>query len=241
MIKVIMYAAKAIAIAIAALFFSSCNFNGTDGSGNVVTQNRSVAGKFTAVSVSGGLEVFIEQGSKTSIVVEADDNLQQHIKTELSGNELKIYCDVNIHDAGATRITVTLPEIKSIEAAAGSSVKSKTILKNDSFSLTTDSGSSMEVAVDSQKVNCEADSGSSLVVSGTTEDLQTDSGSGSSLDAKELKAKTVTASSGSGSTTQVNVTASLTAEASSGSSISFTGKPTSISKKESSGGSVSQD
>ena len=241
MIKVIMYAAKAIAIAVAALLFSSCNFNGTNGSGNVVSENRTVAGEFTAISASGGLEVFIEQGSKTSILVEADDNLQKHIKTELSGDKLKIYCDINIHDAGAKRIMVTLPHIKSIESGAGSSVKSKTKLKNDTFSLTTNSGSSMEVAVHARKVNCEADSGSSLNISGSTEELQTNSGSGSSLNASELRAKTVTASSGSGSTTQVNVTSVLTAEASSGSSISFTGKPTSISKKESSGGSVNQD
>lgn len=241
MVKVIVHVTKAIVAVILTLLCVSCGFERVDGSGNVVTQNRNITQEFNAVAASGGLEVIIEQGSERAVIVEADDNLQEHIKTEVTGKELKISSDVNIGSSGAKKVIVKLPAIESIEASSGSNVKSRNTLKNKSINLATSSGSSMEVTVDAKDTTCKSSSGSGLNVSGKTEKLETDSSSGSTLNAKELSANDVNAEASSGSSISVNPLQSLSAKASSGGSVKYVSTPNKLDKKISSGGSVSQE
>lgn len=243
MIKLILQISQVIIAVIIALLFGSCGFNSKtiDGSGNVIKQDRKIAGAFTQITAEGGLDVYVIQGSTSSVVVEADDNLQAHIKTELKGSELKISTDVNIGHADARMVTVTLPKVEAIGAHGGSTLKSKTILKAESLDLTSSSGSNMEVSVDAKNVSLDASSGSSLKASGKADELKTDASSGSSLHAEALAAKEVKAEASSGSTTTVNALDSLDADASSGSSINYVSTPKKLSANESSGGSVSQD
>lgn len=243
MIKLILNLAQLLVVIVITLLFSSCGFDKKtlDGSGNVVTQNRTVATGFTTITTSGNVEVYITQGSASTVVVEADDNLQQHIKTEVKGTELSITCDVNIDNAEAKRVTVTLPKIEGIEAAGGSIVKGKTQLKGDKIMLSSSSGSNLEVSVDAKEIASEASSGSSLKISGRTNDLKTDASSGSSLNASALIAKDVKADASSGGNIAVNPTESLDADASSGSVINYVSTPKKINSDASSGGSISQE
>lgn len=243
MIKVIVHISKAIVGFVAALLFASCSFGGksVDGNGKVTTQTRTVAGNYTIVSAATGLEVYVVQGSVASIIVEADDNLQQYIKTEVEGNELRIYADVTIDKAGAKRITVTLPKIEGLEASSAAILKSKTVIKSNDIDLSANSGASMEVGVDAKTVNCEASSSGSLKVSGRTTDLNTVSSSGGSINATALTAEDAEAEASSGGSTKVNVTGKLTADAASGGSISYSNNPKTVKSNATSGGSVNKE
>ncbi|MES2486729.1 MAG: head GIN domain-containing protein [Bacteroidota bacterium] len=241
MIKVIVHVTKAIIAIAASMLFFSCGFERVDGTGNVITQPRSVGEGFTKISASNSIEVYIAQGDKASVIVEADGNLQEHIKTKVTGGVLTIESDVEIGNADAKKVTVTLPKVESVESSAGCIVKSTTVLKGDNIKVSSSSGSSLEVSVESNTINCEASSGSSLKIGGRAKKLKSNSSSGSSVDAKALVATDVDADASSGSTTIVNPVESLKASASSGSSVNYVKTPEKLSKDESSGGSVSQD
>lgn len=239
MIKVIVNITKAIVAIVVSLFFSSCDF-GLKGSGNVTTENRTVTGDFSTVNVDDGMEVVIEQGSQRAITVEADDNLQKHIKTEVKNGELYISTDENINGAKAMKITVRLANIKGISSDGGSSVKSSGMLKGDSIDISSDGGSSVEVRVEAKNLNCDASSGSSLAITGTTQNVEADASSGSSIEADKLTAQNVRADASSGSSISVNPIDKLVADASSGSSIYYVGTPSKMEKKSDSGGTVAQ-
>mgnify|MGYP006144834329 CR=1 FL=1 len=241
MVKVIIHITKVVVAAILTLLCVSCGFERVNGSGNVVTQNRNITEEFTAVAASSGIDVVIEQGNERAVIVEADDNLQEHIKTDVRGKELKVSSDVSIGRSGSKKVIVKLPVIESIEASSGSSVKSRNTLKNSSMALSTSSGSSMEVIISSKDATCKSSSGSGLTVSGKADKLKTDSSSGSTINAKELNANNVTAEASSGSTTYINPVKSLSAKASSGSTVKYMRTPDKLDKKVSSGGSVLQD
>ncbi len=242
MIKLILNVAQLIVGVIAALLFSSCGFNGktVDGTGNVTTQNRKMAAGFTSVSASDNIEVYIIQGAAGSVIVEADDNLQQHIKTEVKGTELEISTDVNIDNAEAKRVTVTLPKIEGLEVSGGCLVRSKTQLKSEKLTVSSSIGSSVEIVVDAVNLIAEASSGSTLKISGRADDVKTESSSGSTVNAEALTAKNVDADASSGSNITVNPTESLSADASSGSSVRYVSTPKKINSDASSGGSISQ-
>lgn len=245
MIKIVFHVAKVIMAAVAALLFCSCGFEGSlkrvDGSGNVTTEQRKLNGVFNAVSAGNGLEIVIEQGQPAAVTVEADDNIQQHIKTEVKGNELRISSDVNLGNTTARKVIVRLPEIEALESSGGCSVKSKGTLKAGKMTLASESGSSMAVGIVAETIKCSASSGSSMELLGKTGDLMAESSSGSSLDAAKLTAETATGEASSGSTTILNPLRALNATASSGASVRYVNTPEKLTKHSSSGGSVSQN
>lgn len=79
--------AVAAVLVCAALVVSGCV--GAKGSGNVVTEERSV-GDVSRVQVTGIGRLEVTQGSPAKLTVEADDNLMRYIKTETVGDRLVI-------------------------------------------------------------------------------------------------------------------------------------------------------
>lgn len=238
MIKVFIHLAKAVVAVIAAVLFASCT--GVNGSGKVVTENRKVEGHFTKVNVTSGLEVYVSQGNVAAITVETDDNLQRHIKTEVTGTTLKIYTDKSIMTSSSTRISITLPVVEGLESSGGSTLKANTVVKGTTLTLESSSGSTLQATVEAQKLTLDASSGSTLTASGTADTLISDSSSGSSILAAGITAQTVTADASSGSSIEVNAVQKLTAEAASGSSVRYVKTPVTLDKEVASGGSVEQ-
>jgi len=78
-----------LALIVIGLLVSACGVNIVRGSGNVITESRSVQ-NFDRVSISGSGEVIITQSDEESLTVEADDNIIRYITTEVSGRTLYI-------------------------------------------------------------------------------------------------------------------------------------------------------
>jgi hypothetical protein len=241
MVKVIVHIAKAVVAIVLSLLCLSCGFDfrSVDGNGNVSSQKRPLTETFKSVSASSGLEVIIEQGAEQSVTVEADENLQEHIKIEVKGNELNITSDTNIGN-GTKTITVVMPNIESLSSESSATIKSKSSIKEDSMKLSSSSGSSIQVSVDGRNLECETSSGAHMEVAGKTENLETNASSGGNINARALKAENVRADASSGGETTVNPSRNLTADASSGGKVFYITTPTQIRKKASSGGIVSQ-
>lgn len=244
MIRIIVEFTKVIILVIVGLLMNSCakfesNFQTLSGNGNVVTENRTITGDFTEIKAKTGLEVYLKQGNTKEIIVEADENLQDHIFTEVNDGTLEVYVDGNIRKSSAKKVYITLPELTSLASSSGANVSSANTFKCQSVDFDSSSGSSLTFSVEAEKIDCESSSGSTMTLSGRTVSLDTDSSSGSSMNLKNLVAQNIDAESSSGSSTTVNPTESLKAEASSGSSINYVTKPKNISTDKSSGGSVS--
>ena len=125
MIKIITWITKIIVIVLTALFFSSCHFdyNSIKGSGRITTENRTITEKFTGIEVSSAIELSIEQSNDTEIVVEADDNLQTSIITEVKNGKLIISSEPHLSIRNGTRkVKVKMP---SIEITLGKIYKKK--------------------------------------------------------------------------------------------------------------------
>ena len=69
--------------------------------GNVVTTERSISSDFDQIKVSEGLDVYITQTNEVSVNVEADENLQDIILTEVENGILRIHTAENIRSASS--------------------------------------------------------------------------------------------------------------------------------------------
>ena len=226
------------------LSLASCNANlnlgdGIDGSGNVVTEKRTIEAPFTKIDASTGVEVIVEQGATTEVEVEVDDNLMEHIVTKVENGTLIVKIDGNINTMESAIVRVSTKTIEGLESSSGATVRSKNTLKGTILALKSSSGSTINTDLEYEKVSSESTSGSEIKLSGKALTLDTKSSSGSEIDAKDLAANEITAQSTSGSNTTVNPIVLLNAKASSGSSIDYVKEPKKVIKEETSGGSVS--
>ena len=245
MLKIITIITKFILVALTALFLSSCNqsvnWNSIEGSGNVTTEKRNIEGNFTNVEVNSGIDLIIEQSEITEIIVEADDNLQEHITTTIENGTLIISCDKNLlMDLTAKKVRVRMPVIEALEATSSSTITTANTLMGENIRIHSSSAAMVEVNLEADTIICDSSSGSDITINGKALELKTTASSGSEINADKLFANDVSADVSSGASISVHPIVSLIAKASSGGDVTYTVEPKSIEKNTSSGGSISK-
>jgi len=233
-----------LAILFIAALFTSCGvdmFNGVVGNRNIVTTERTPQADFSGIKVSTGIDLFIRQGNKNSITVEADENLHDLIITEVIDGVLKIYTDKNIWKSKARKVSVTLEKLSFLKATSGSDVQSETIIKTNEISISATSGAAIKIEVEAESVATSTTSGSDIKITGTTINHASNATSGSSIDAFELKSDNAIAKATSGASINIYASKKMEAKATSGADVDYKGSPMFVNKDTSSGGSVSKE
>lgn len=233
---------KIIAILFVATIFTSCGvdmFNRVNGNRNVVTQDRKTSDNFTGIKVSTGIDLYITQGSKNKISVEADENLHDIIITEVEDGVLKVYSEKSIWNAKARKVHVTIKNLNLLKATSGSDVYTKDVIKTDEISITATSGADIRISVNAVSVETSSTSGSDIKISGITTNHASSATSGSSIDAYNLESENTLAKATSGADINIHASEKLEASANSGGDIDYKGNPKKLTKKSSSGGSIS--
>lgn len=179
-------------LVLATILFSTGTFaqkkESISGNQKVETKERSV-GSFSSISVGGGFDVYITQGSKTSLSVEADENLHDVIKTEIKGNALHISSTQNINRAKAQKIHVTVNKLTAINASGGSDVIVKNELSADNFSINASGGSDIELTLKAKSLNLNLSGGSDVELNGEFDAMNINASGGADLDADDVRMK----------------------------------------------------
>ena len=233
---------KAFALLFIATVSTSCmidGLNSVSGNRNVVTETRDIQEHFDRVKVGQGIELYITQESKTSLVVKADENLQRLIRTEVKNGVLIISSKRNIRRAKSKRVYLSAPTINGIKATSGSHVVTEGAITADIFDASTSSGADARIEVNADTVNTSSSSGADLRINGSANYHTAKASSGASIKAYGLESKNVTAKVSSGADIDVYASESINAKASSGGDIDYKGSPKNVDKKKSSGGSIS--
>ncbi|WP_179018716.1 head GIN domain-containing protein [Winogradskyella forsetii] len=230
---------RIIVTSIISLLLLSCNFMaGVDGNGKVVSVERDISSDFNEIKVSQGLDLYITQSDNVSLSIEADENLQDIIMTEVENSVLRIYAAENIRRATSKKIMLNIENISVIKATSGSDVYSNNTIEVSDLKLNSTSGADIKLDVKTESLNCHATSGSDIKLSGSTKKLIAKATSGSDIDASELQAETSNVSATSGADISVNTSKSLIAKATSGGDIRYSGNPENLETSDTSAGSV---
>jgi len=195
-------------LAVAAMaFLASCDVKsvvGVVGDGVEKTESRTVT-EFTALDVSGAFTVEWSKG-EPSISVTSDENLIPLIKTEVSGNKLRIYSEGSVTTQKTMKVMVASHTVNEVEST-GANHFSAHGLNSDALTLTATGASSFDVA----------GSAGSLTVKLT---------GASSLKAQELAAKTADVSLEGACNADLAVSEKLKADVGGASSLHYSGNPT---------------
>lgn len=230
--------AKIIAFTLFLASLVSC-FQGIQGNGTIISENRNISESFSEIKVQQGINLFLSQGNNVDLKVETDENLMELLISEVDNGVLKLYFKENVYLAKAKNVYLTTSQISKLESSSGATVLSETTFESNSLELDASSGSSIKMKINAQQVKTSSSSGSRIVLEGTASTFSGDSSSGSTIDAERLESSNATVSASSGSSISIFASENLKASASSGANIHYKGTPKQVSKDNSSGGNIS--
>jgi Putative auto-transporter adhesin, head GIN domain len=226
---------------IAVITLATSCYNGKRGSGNIITEKRNVSG-FTMVNASSSIDIDVQQGAETSVIVEADDNLIKYIETKVEGNELKIrYKNIHIRHNATIKVHIISPQFDGFISSASAEIKGKnTITSASKIKLEASSSANINIEVDAPTVDVKASSSAEITVGGRTKDVVVDASSSASVALNKLQAETAIANASSSADVSIFASVKINAKANSSGDITYTGGATDVVKSENSSGTVTK-
>ena len=94
------------------------------GSGDVVSEPRSVEG-FSRVAISGIGTLYIEQGDREALVIEAEDNILPYLESEVRNNTLELGVQItglNLRPTERIEYYLTVRDLEQVEASGTADV-----------------------------------------------------------------------------------------------------------------------
>ncbi len=210
------------AFLIGIIFTVSCsvaNLGSITGSGNAKSEKRDVSG-FSKIDAGGAVSLQIDAQKEFSVEIQADDNLLSFIKTEVSGDTLKISVKDKVSSKSKILVKISMPTVTSLNISGASSA----VVSN----------------AKADSVELEASGASKIKINGETSDLKIESTGASGVDAEGLAAANAKVSASGASSATVSVSNNLIADASGASSIYYTGDPKNVVPNSSGVSSIKQ-
>ncbi len=135
-------------------FVLSACIEGVDGNGNVVEREYPIV-PFQTLSVSGHFSVYLTQGEATTLVFEADENLQEYLELKESNGMLSLSTREKIATAEALNLIISSPVFERIDISGAAEIVGETAIEGQSLVLTCSGASQvdLDVALEKLKVN----------------------------------------------------------------------------------------
>lgn len=144
--KSIYFVLPIVALVLMACGTINLGFNTVRGSGNVVSEERSVSG-FDKVVVQGSGDLYIEQGAEEGLTIEAEDNLMQYLTSEVRDNTLVLsYKEgTNVSPTKGIRYNLKVKNLSDVSVAGSGNIYMDTF-EADSLTLSISGSGDAKIA-----------------------------------------------------------------------------------------------
>ncbi|MBD0778886.1 DUF2807 domain-containing protein [Maribacter sp. ANRC-HE7] len=238
---------KIATLSLVALFTLSCSAQWgkrVKGNGNVVTIERSTR-DYDAISVSGWFDVDLVSGNEGDISLKGEENLLEHIITEVKDGKLVIKVEKGMNLKPSTwkngiLITVPIESIDAISLSGSGDIVGKTTITTDDFKTSMSGSGDITLDLKTRSIDASMSGSGDITLSGTTSDFEaTISGSGD-IKAYELEAENVDATVSGSADIKVTANKSLKARVSGSGDIRYRGNPGKVNTKTSGSGDITK-
>lgn len=194
---------------------------------------------FDAISVSGGIDVYLTAGNKSGLKVLADQDMLDKVITELEGDKLVIRMKKNTNwklnwkDRNAIEVHLTYATLEHITSSGGSDVYAQNTIKGSNFSINCSGGSDVKLDLDVNEFICHTSGGSDANLTGRVKMMEVSASGGSDVHARELEVDNCIIEASGGSDTKITVNGDLEVRATGASDVYVYGNPNIISKHSS--------
>ncbi|MBX3240960.1 MAG: DUF2807 domain-containing protein [Chitinophagaceae bacterium] len=210
---------------------------------NVV--QRTINASFSAISVSGAIDVYLSQSDEEVVAVSASEpRYRDRIVTEVNDGVLRIYYnDKGLQFSSGNKklkAYVSFINLASIKASGSSDVYANGVIKGETLKLTLSGSSDFKGAVDVYDLKLDQSGSSDSNISGRAEKATIDVSGASDVKGYDLEVNYCQANASGASDIQITVHKEITAVASGASDIYYKGSPSAKTVKSSGASSVSR-
>lgn len=197
------------------------------GDGNVVTKTRQ-PGQFSRIQQKGSLDIEIVQGASHEVKIIAEDNIAEHIETEMEGGALVIRTEegFRLKPTRDIQIVVTAPSLNGVESFGSGDIKSTTEISSTSqFNVDTRGSGNITLQVKAPEVEAESTGSGNIELSGSCTRLRLSTTGSGNLTADELSADEVVVDIRGSGNGRVFANKSLTVDVKGSGDVSYRGNP----------------
>lgn len=208
------------------LLLSACKENIIRGKGETITKHRRVS-TFDKVVIDMAMDATIIVGEPNGVRVKAQNNLHEHIRTEVKNNTLHIHHDGIMLRNDDIEVAITIPSITKLEIKGAADADVKGDVKGSRFDLEVKGASDVNIEtlhVDMLSVKLSGASELNIGSGYATFAGYKVTGAGE-INAAKLVSKKVTAKVSGASEMSLHVTDSLSANIAGAGEIDYTGHP----------------
>lgn len=219
------------------VILSSCVLVCEEGSGNIVKDSRKLR-NYNELSIRGDGKVYITQGNKHSLIVEADDNIIDLIETYVKAGRL-IITNRNTCTRNATiNIYITVQDLRSLSLSGSANIIGENTIDTENFKISITGSGDIKLNLDIESLESRITGSGNMYLKGeTTYNKVKIAGSGD-LRAFDLKTRdTEVTISGSGNA-MVNVYDDLDVKIYGSGDVRYTGRPEEVNKSIHGSGSL---
>jgi len=221
----------------AAMAFVSCH-EGVHISAGPQTQEDRVVSTFDEITVDGSMNLYVTQDSSYVIRVEAPENLLSHIKTEVTGNELKVYEEHNhVVHSRAINVYVSQSVVDRIILNGSGNIEASNIVTS-SFNLELNGSGDIYLDVAASNLNVDLRGSGDIDVVGLATNLSVEIDGSGDVDTRNISATTAIVEVDGSGNASVDVSNSLTANIEGSGNIYYWGSPVTIVSNVTGSGSV---
>jgi hypothetical protein len=205
----------------------------------VVKQERNV-GQFTGIKVGGAFEVVLSQTGKHRLVVEAEEDLLDKVRTEVKGDVLHIDMEWDWSWKGNDDIIIYIDfkDLESLEISGAADVRADTPINANDLDIRVSGAGDMELEVDANTIDVTVSGAGDLRVSGSTDRQKVRLSGAGDYEAQHLKSNYTYAKASGAGTIVVYASEEIEAYASGAGSVKYYGDPDKEKSNASGAGSI---
>ena len=189
-------------------------------------QMRNVS-SFSAIKVSGGIDVYLSQSNEEAVAVSAsDESDRDYIKTEVKDGVLNIYYDsrsFKLMRNRQLRAYVSFNTLESVEGSGATDFVVNGMFKGNSVKIKLSGASDMKGEVDLANAQVDLNGASTMKISGRIENLKIEASGASDLKNYDLVVDNCIAQLSGASDIKITINKSISAKASGASNLDYKG------------------
>lgn len=195
-----------------------------------VTEARIIE-PFTAVKLSGNIEMELVQDTLNSLVIKTSPSIMSNIKTEVEDGVLKIYTE-KFHLNREVKVLLSARQINSIEASGVTRIRTSGKFTTDKLNLDISGASDADLDLQvNQDLKIELSGASHADIEGVAYNLKSRTTGTTHLEAENLRVKNAKVHGSGASQINLNATDSLDVEVSGASSFNNKTKPSFVKQR----------
>lgn len=194
------------------------------GKGKIVKQDRRVK-SFDAIEFSSAFDIELTQGNSESIVIEAQENLMEHIIVEVVGGTLKVYTKGNLRNIKHMKAYVSFKMLDRIELSGACDLIGINKFELKELDLDLSGACDLQINIDASEINLEASGATDIEIRGSAREMEIDISGASDINTLDLEVDDVVIDASGASTIKVFAKNDLRVDASGATTVRYKGSP----------------